>query len=113
MTAQRPFITDHALLRYLERGIGIPVENYRKALEKLLAPAVAVGASRYSALDVTFALNGEKVTTVLPTASPSTAVIGSIRANGVKFIGGQTEDKTEQLKSARRRGTAYLKGRPI
>lgn len=44
MSDRTPIITDHALLRYLERVIGIDVASHRQELEVKLAQAVELGA---------------------------------------------------------------------
>ena len=47
-------ITDHAMLRYLERVIGIDVDLHRRAVEAIVAQgacAVVVGGHRYAIVD--------------------------------------------------------------
>lgn len=53
-----PIITDHAMLRYLERVIGIDVDLHRRAVEAIVAQGVArgacavvVGGHRYAIVD--------------------------------------------------------------
>ncbi|MBC6416253.1 MAG: hypothetical protein GDA47_00280 [Rhodospirillales bacterium] len=43
-----PQVTDHAVLRYLERGLGVDVEALRRRIARVLAP-VAVPADRAGA----------------------------------------------------------------
>lgn len=40
----RPVVTDHALVRYLERVCGIDLDGYRREIEARTAHAVEVGA---------------------------------------------------------------------
>lgn len=40
----RPVVTDHALVRYLERVCGIELDGYRREIEARTAHAVEVGA---------------------------------------------------------------------
>lgn len=44
MTKRRPQITDHALIRYLERVIGIDVDAHRREIEQRVTVAVERGA---------------------------------------------------------------------
>ncbi len=44
MSERTPIITDHALLRYLERVVGVDVASHRQELEAKLAKAVELGA---------------------------------------------------------------------
>jgi hypothetical protein len=46
-----PFVSDHALLRYLERARGIDVELIRGHIALLCAPAAAAGARNYRAAE--------------------------------------------------------------
>lgn len=49
-------ISDHALLRYLERIIGLDMEAYRERLAQEIAGAAAVGAKSYTVQGTTFIL---------------------------------------------------------
>ena len=40
----RPHITDHALLRYLERHVGIDIEAHRREMERAVERGVQEGA---------------------------------------------------------------------
>lgn len=72
-----PAITDHALLRFMERGAGCDVEQLRSdlaaALERAHKAARAMGDSDYLIkMDgLTFVVRGGVVTTVMPTGTPN------------------------------------------
>ena len=69
-------VTDHAMLRFLERGGGIDVEALRSAIEMSLKrahhAARAVSDSDYLVRvdGMTFVVRGENVTTVMNEGSP-------------------------------------------
>ncbi|WP_432769787.1 hypothetical protein [Sphingopyxis sp.] len=75
MTAPR--VSDHALLRFLERAGGLAVEQLRHALEASLdragSAAAEIGASEYLIVvdDLTFVVRGGTVTTILHDGSPA------------------------------------------
>jgi hypothetical protein len=60
-----PFVTDHALLRYLERARGIDVELIRSYISLLCAPAANAGAINYHRDDVTYVFKKGHVVTVM------------------------------------------------
>lgn len=60
-----PFVTDHALLRHLERACGINVELIREHIALLCAPAASVGAKNLKVNDVTYVFQRGNVVTVL------------------------------------------------
>jgi hypothetical protein len=47
-------VTDHAILRYLERGCGFDIELVRAKIKDLVLPAAAVGASNIVIGDLRF-----------------------------------------------------------
>lgn len=49
-------VTDHALLRYFERVLGIDLDKCRSSLAERAAPAAAMGADRFTHDGVTFRL---------------------------------------------------------
>ena len=58
-------ITDHALLRYLERATGIKCEELRKFLEtEELKCAIAIGAKKYKKDNLVFVIKNAKVITI-------------------------------------------------
>ena len=61
-----PHVTDHALVRYLERVKGLDVETIRQHIAKLCAPCVAAGARTMHAEGVRFELGTGKVITCTP-----------------------------------------------
>lgn len=71
-----PRVSDHALVRFLERAGGFDVEQIRLALEALLArahaAASALGAGDYliHSNGMLFVVRGETVTTVLEQREP-------------------------------------------
>jgi hypothetical protein len=63
-------VTDHALLRYIERGMGVDIELIRSMIEKGVREAVLAGANSYRkdglVYRITEQANGDRViTTVL------------------------------------------------
>lgn len=63
---RRPIVSDHALLRYLERVAGIDVTSHRHAVEDLVASAVDKGACGLISGGHRYVLRGDRVTTVIP-----------------------------------------------
>lgn len=73
-------ITDHALLRYIERGMGVPIEELRRQLADTpgLAAAAAAGARTFYADGLSFRLKpGGYVATV----EQGTSQQATLRAN--------------------------------
>ena len=62
----RPVVTDHALLRYLERVIGINVAAHRAAIKDRVAEAVERGGCALVSGGFRYKLTDSRVTTVLP-----------------------------------------------
>jgi hypothetical protein len=60
-----PFVTDHALLRYLERARGIDIELIRSHIALICGPAANAGAINYRLDDVTYVFKRGHVVTVL------------------------------------------------
>jgi hypothetical protein len=60
-------VSDHAVLRYLERAQGFNIEAVRSHIAKLCAPAASAGASTLRAEGLRFTISlGRKVVTVAP-----------------------------------------------
>lgn len=68
---RRPVITDHAMLRYLERVVGIDVTAHRRAAEHQVSEAVARGASALVSGGFRYVIRENRVTTVMPRHSSS------------------------------------------
>ena len=66
MTKQPPYVTNHAILRYLERAQGVDVAAVRRRLSELAETAISGGALTIAADDVKIVLKGSTVVTVLP-----------------------------------------------
>lgn len=60
-----PFVTDHAVLRYLQRVVGIDVEQYRRLIAVKCATAAAVGARAVVSEGLRYRLEGPRVLTVV------------------------------------------------
>lgn len=58
-------VTDHAVLRYLERGHGLDVQHFRDHIATLCATGVRYGAFTVAIEDVKFVLVGGKVVTTV------------------------------------------------
>lgn len=63
---RRPIITHHALVRYLERVVGIDVEAHRRAIEERTALAVEHGACAVVSEGWRYTITDCHVTTVMP-----------------------------------------------
>lgn len=82
MSLRPPAVSDHALLRYLERVRGLDLDAVRAEIVGIVHQAAAVGATRVSVNGFTYMLEGRRVVTVTPGGSPSAAVVKGLRANG-------------------------------
>ena len=58
-------VTNHAVLRYLERKEGIKVERIRKDILKACKVAIDMGANAVNAHGISYKIKGRKVTTVI------------------------------------------------
>lgn len=76
-------VSDHAIVRWLERVRGVDIEAFRAEIVATVQAAVDAGAKQISVGGVTYILDGAVVTTVSPNASPTSTRINGIRANGV------------------------------
>lgn len=66
MTKARPIVTDHAMIRYLERVVGVDVDQHRRALEERVAQAVELGASALIGDGLRYVISGNRIVTVRP-----------------------------------------------
>ena len=64
-----PVVTDHALVRYLERVVGIDVEAHRREVAGLVGVAVEHGASALVHDGHRYRISDFRVTTVVPVHS--------------------------------------------
>lgn len=86
MTA--PSVTDHALLRFLERGGGLDVEGVRRAIADGLArahgAARAIGADNFliKADGLVFVLRGDRLVTVIEDRTPAADFFSLGQRNG-------------------------------
>lgn len=69
MTRPTPLITDHAMLRYLERVVGIDVAAHRHEVERRVSLAVELGASALVSDGFRYTISDFRVTTVMPARS--------------------------------------------
>ena len=60
-------VSDHAVLRYLERFCDVDVKAVRDAISVTLEPIVEAGASSYAVNGMRFEIRDKVVTTVYPT----------------------------------------------
>jgi hypothetical protein len=58
-------VTDHALIRYLERALGLDLNTARWAIEHAVREAAEAGASSVRVGGLTYMLQGNKVTTII------------------------------------------------
>jgi hypothetical protein len=66
MTKDTLRVTDHAVLRYMERAMGLNVEIVREHIASICAPAAAAGAVCVRSEGVRFEIANRAVTTVSP-----------------------------------------------
>lgn len=67
----RAIVSDHALLRYMERVLRIDVEALRDDVARIAQVGVEHGASGVQAGGYSYKLVGDRVTAVLTTATPN------------------------------------------
>lgn len=82
-------VSDHALLRYIERGYGIDLNDIRSEIIRIVGDAAEAGAQRFSRNGLTFAMRPDEylpgrivVSTILPEESPQAATRGGAKARG-------------------------------
>lgn len=77
-------VTDHAVLRFLERVYCLNIEQVRAEICALpgLAAARKMGATSFSSSGVTFRIVDGNVITIIENDSPSAGRIGSANAHG-------------------------------
>lgn len=61
-----PHVTDHALVRWLERVHGMDMEGFRKQLGEVVAPYVAIGARRVTIEGFAYEFDRNVLCTVQP-----------------------------------------------
>jgi hypothetical protein len=73
--ADKPMITDHALLRYIERVLGVDVAGLRaEILNPNVIAAIAGGASSITKDGVKFVVKGNALVTVIDAKTPQRKV---------------------------------------
>lgn len=78
-------VTDHAVLRFMERVLGLPVEQIRKQIAATpgLAAAAAMGSEKVSIDGHTYQIKGRRyVTTITPGRTPVSSVRGGYSKHG-------------------------------
>jgi hypothetical protein len=60
----RTHVTDHALLRYLERVLRVDIEGHRHDLGRIVDQAVAAGAGAVTVHGTRYVLNGPSIVTL-------------------------------------------------
>lgn len=63
--APRPRVSDHAVLRFLQRKYGFDVEAVRQKIDAMAGPAIKAGALTLKVDGVSFVLRGGRVVTTL------------------------------------------------
>lgn len=66
MTSTLPHVSDHAVLRYMERAKGIDIESVRTHIALLCRSAVNAGAASLKTEGVEFQFKNRTVITVTP-----------------------------------------------
>tara|TARA_R110000868_G_scaffold314417_1_gene575370 strand:- start:20442 stop:20711 length:270 start_codon:yes stop_codon:yes gene_type:complete len=62
----QPLITDHALVRYLERVMGLDMNGVRAEIAARVGDGVRLGASAVVSGGFKYTLDSHRVTTVMP-----------------------------------------------
>lgn len=75
-------VSDHAVVRWLERCQGIDLTFARKEIAEIVQAAVNLGAANYSLAGVTYILDGPTVTTIVAVKSGA-----AFRKNAAKLNG--------------------------
>jgi len=81
MTDRRPHITDHAIIRFLERVHGIDVQAARAEIEARVGQAVRVGACAVISGGFRYVIDDVRVTSVVPVQSGPSHPPRPIREN--------------------------------
>ncbi len=68
-------VTDHAVLRYLERMGYVDVEAVRAHIHAETRDAINAGASKITSKGVEYRINHGKVVTLMPSAKPNRPTI--------------------------------------
>lgn len=82
----RPHITNHALLRYLERFVGIDVEAHRRDMERAVEKGVELGACGVIQGGIRYRLEGAAVVTCMHASVPD------VRTGMVRGRRGEVDD---------------------
>lgn len=69
-TAPAPQVSDHCVLRWLERRYGLDVEGERRKIDRLTDNAVRAGATLVKVEGVQFIIRGGRVVTTLENWMP-------------------------------------------
>lgn len=70
MSDERDIVTDHAVLRYLERVYGVDVAGLRARIERATAEGRRMGADAVNSDGVSYRLREGRVTTIWGIHSP-------------------------------------------
>lgn len=90
-----PHVTDHALVRYLERVVGVDLDVHRQAIEARVAGAVALGASAIVSEGYRYALTDSVVITVTRASSdPRRPVLKDTRCPDCRRREGEVHSPT-------------------
>lgn len=77
-------VTDHAIIRWLERAMGVDMEFARRAIREAVQEAIDAGAASLTVHGVTYCMTDNRVTTVRNAATRSVAGKRAAFANLVK-----------------------------
>lgn len=79
MTTDLPLVTDHAMIRYMERVMGLDLEPIRKEIEEHVALGVRLGATAVRHDGFRFVIAGGRVVTVMHCEAGKTFVPRALR----------------------------------
>lgn len=96
-------VSDHAIVRWLERKYGIDVGEIRREIAGIVGHAARAGATSYSASGLTFAMSHNPdaivVTTIIAADSPSAAVTDAVLARG-EYLTRRGHDRRRERRGA-------------
>ncbi len=101
-------VSDHAVLRWLERADGTDVEALRRAIGNTCRAAVLAGATKFCCHGVTYVIRDGTVVSVIPGEKPDIAARGAVEAHGLL---NDTERTRQEAHKRRRRERRREQGR--
>lgn len=82
MTGKQIIVSDHALIRYVERVLGFCLDKARADIAAIVTPAGVLGATQVCSGGFTYVIRNGTVTTIIDGSTPIGAALKSARHNG-------------------------------